>query len=307
MPEQVDIRHLAGRLQRIWLLAALLASSVTGCASLCRNPVPAAVVSARQISLKGIEAMEQGRWDEAEALFASAIETYPADERAQQRYAELLWRRGDRDNAILHMEQCSRLSGGDPNLRVRLGEMHLSQGNTGLAHWQAKQAIRSHRETPAAWALQGDVLSRQGRLDEAMVSYHRALSLQKNYPHVQLVLADIYRQRRRPRRVLSTLDSLVSELPPGDVPQQVLYLQGLAFKELQRYDDAVTALSAAVQQAEPNVELLYHLGEAELLSGDVTNARLAVQAALARVPNHEPSRKLRDNISRHQQNLTAAR
>ena len=175
-----------------------------------------------------------------------------------------------------------------------------------MAQRQAQQAIQANRHSPEAWALRGDVLGRQSRVDEAMVSYHRALSLQEHYPHVQLALAEIYRQRRRPRRVLSTLDSLTSRLTPGEVPPRVLYLQGLAMLELQRYDDAVTVFSTAVRQDEPNGELLYHLGEAQLLAGDVTNARLAVQAALARVPDHQPSRELHDRIGR-QQRLTAAR
>ena len=307
MPESVDCRFSSGCHPPFWLLAALLLSPVIGCASLCRNPVSNDVVAARQISLKGIEAMEQGRWEEAEALFASAIETYPADERAHRRYAELLWRRGERDNAILHMERCIRLSGGDPNLRVRLGEMHLSYGNTGLAQRQSKRAILGNRDSPAAWALRGDVLRRQGKLGEAMVSYHRALSFQEHYPHVQTALAEIYQQRRRPRRVLSTLDSLVASQAKGKIPQRVLYLQGLAFKELQRYDDSIASLAAAAERGEPHVDLLYHLSEAKLLSGDAANARLVLQAALARAPDHGPSRELEARISRRLKDVAAAR
>jgi tetratricopeptide (TPR) repeat protein len=181
--------------------------------------------------------------------------------------------------------------------------MHLSQGNTELANRQAEQAIRANRKSPAAWALRGDILARQGELDKAMASYHRALSLQQHYPHVQLALAEIYQRNGRAQRVLSTLDSLVSQLPPDEIPQHVFYLQGLALKEVQRYDDAVAALSAAIRQHGPGVELLYHLSEAQLLSGDVTNARLAVRAALAHAPAHQPSHRLQDRISQQGHSL----
>ena len=292
-------RSLCWQLRQHTLGLTILALSLTvGCASLRRNPVPASVVAARQLSLKGIEAMDRGRWQQAEALFAAAIETYPADERAHQRYAELLWQRGDRGNAIQHMERCTHLSGGDPNLLVRLGEMHLSEGRTSWAARRAAEAIQANRESPAAWALRGDVLAREGELAAAMASYHRALSLQPQYPHVQLALAEIYQHQKRPQRVLSTLDSLVQQLPPEEIPRPVFYLQGLALKDMNRYGDAINTLSTAIRKYGPDAELLFRLSECQLLAGDVANARLAVRAALAHAPSHLPSQQLQARIGR---------
>ena len=61
------------------------------------------VLTSRQLSLRGMDALHQGRWDDAESLFKSAIALHPADERSHRQYAEVLWRRGERDAAIREM------------------------------------------------------------------------------------------------------------------------------------------------------------------------------------------------------------
>ncbi len=263
------------------LLAGCVAS---GCVSMHRGPVAENVLDSRQLSLRGMAAVQRGRWSEAEELFARAIEVCPADELAHHRYAESLWRRGQRDAAIQHMETAVRLAGASPPLQVQLGEMYLSTGQAELARAQAEQAIAAQPQNETAWALQGEVLRGQGRMSEAMASYHRALTLRPHYPQVQLALCELYLQQNRPRRALATIDLLASMHPPNAVPQQVLALKGISLKRLGRHPDAVEALTKAVEESEPTGDLLLELAEAEYLSGNAAGARLALDAAISRGP-----------------------
>jgi tetratricopeptide (TPR) repeat protein len=257
------------------------------------------------MSLRGFEAIDQGDWEEAESLFRSAIEKDPSDEHAHCHYAELLWRRGVRGEAIQNMERAVSLSGGKAELHVKLGEMYVAYGQLERAWLQAESAIGAQPKLGSAWALRGDVLDRQGRREEALVSYHRALSYQPRYPRVQLAAAEIYRQQNRPRRALATLEAVIDQAGPDGVPSQVMLLQGIALKALGRHDQAIEVLTAASTRGEPDAELLHHLGEAHYLAGDVASAGLTVQAALARDPGHEPSRRLGADIEASQRNLTA--
>jgi tetratricopeptide (TPR) repeat protein len=249
--------------------------------------------------------MDHGDWQEAESLFQSAIEKDPSDERAHCHYAELLWRRGVRGEAIQNMERAVTLSGGRADLHVKLGEMYLAYGQLERAWLQAESAIAAQPGLADAWALRGDVLDRQGRREEALVSYHRAMGYQSCYPRVQLAVAEIYRGQNRPRRALATLEAVVEQAGPDGVPGDVLLLQGIALKALGRHDQAIAVLTAASQRGEPDAELLFHLGEAHYLAGDVASAGLTVRAALARDPGHEPSRRLGADIEASQRNLTA--
>jgi len=288
------------------LVTAICVFNALGCASLHKDTVSGEVIKAREMSLHGFDLLQQGKPEDAELSFKNAIETNPVDERAHVQFAELRWRRGLRDDAIKHLEQAVKLSGGDSTLVVRLGEMYLAQGDAERAWQQAELAIQSNRQLPCAWALRGDVRRQQGKLQEALAEYHRSLSFEGHCPHVQLALASIYREQNRPRRALSTLASLAEHYPPDEMPQELLLEQGLALKALGRYENAASLLAQAVQRGEPSAELLFHLAEAQLLAGDTTNARLVLVAALAQEPTHGPSNQLKQQIDEQQQRLTAA-
>ncbi len=259
---------------------------LVGCA-LNKSKMHDDTLSARQLSLQGIDARQRGQLEQAESLFSKATEMCPVDERIRSQYAETLWESGRRDQAVAHMEEAVRLSGGNSNFVVRLGEMYLEQGQLDRAADRAETATRKSPHLAAAWALRGDVLRAQGHSAESLASFHRAMSLQSHYPHVQLAVADIYRSAGRPARALATLRTLADEYPPGETPQQVLLLQGLALKELHRYEASAKLLADAARQGEPSSELLLHLAETQWMASDPVNARLTVQAALSRPPTSE--------------------
>jgi tetratricopeptide (TPR) repeat protein len=279
---------------RAAILAACIPLAVTasGCASLSRSRLDENVLTARQLSLRGAEAIQQARWGDAEAVMSEAVRLCPLDERMRTQYAETLWNLNARADAIQHMQLAARLSGGNPELLVRLGNMHLEVGDLQLAWEQSERAIAANGQLASAWALRGDVLRRRGDAAESLASYHRALSYVAHYPHVQLAIADHYRMQGRHSRALATLSSLADGYPVGEVPAHVRYLEGLAQKELGRYEAAVGSFAAAIDSSPPSSDLLFQLAETRLLMGDPVNARIAARAALALEPNHGPSQQV---------------
>jgi tetratricopeptide (TPR) repeat protein len=257
------------------------------------------------LSLRGIDAMERGQWDDAEEMFERAIEICPVDERAHCRYSQTLWRRGAWDEAISHMEQAVALSGGDAGLLVQLGTMLLERGELEQAAEQASRAISADRRSAGARALQGDILRQQGKYDAALASYHRAMDEPPCDGRVRIAAAEIYLQQGRPHRALGTLQSLADDYPPGETPQPVLYYEGLALKSLGRYDEAVARLSAARSCGPPTADLLYHLSEAELAAGRPTSARSTILEALALDPNHAASQRLKRQIDARRHGVAA--
>ncbi len=267
-----------------------------GCTSLSKKRIDDDVVTARQFSLRGVDAAQRGQLAEAEELFGNALEMCPLDERIQYHYAETLWELGRRDEAVSHMERAVRLSGGNAELLVQLGDMYLALGNLPRAANQAESAIRANRQLASAWALRGDVLSQRGQYDESLASYHRALSYQEHYPRVQLAIAQAYHNRGRHARALATLRSLADGYPVDEVPPDVLFLQGIALKELGRHEAAVEMLGDAAKHFEPSPDLLFHLAECQMLGGDPINARITIESALAKSPEHGPSLALDQHL-----------
>ena len=285
----------------------LMATPAVGCTLLPRQgPVAENVVAARQLSQRGIEAIQRGAWREAQALFRLAIEACPVDERARYHYAETLWHGDATGEAIAQMQKAVELSGNDPKLTVRLDQMDLSQGQAERAHQTAEMAIGGEPTMASAWALLGDVHSKRGDVKASLASYHRALSYQPHLPQVQLEIARLYQAQGRPRRALATLQNLGEKYSPDHEPRQLVYLEGLALKALGRHDDAAERLRTAAVRGQPSVEMLYQLGETELAAGRPAAARGAVQQAVAVDGTHKPSRQLLSRIEALRQPMAAS-
>ncbi len=305
LSNSLNAAHVACHAWGVGLVLALLAT-VGGCRSLGKQPVAENVVEARQMSLRGLDAMQRGQHQEAEQLFAAAIKTCPVDERARRNYADLLWKRGEYGQAVKQMEEAVRLSGGDAGLLVQLGQMQLARGEHEAARQSAERAVAADRQRAAAWALLADTQRVALDLDRALASYHRALSLEEFQPHVQLAVADIYHQQNKPQRALATLSALADRYGPGQVPTHVLVKQGTTFKQLERFDDAAQSLATALAQsgAHPDVNILYELADAQARAGDPANARLTLGIALQQAPQHGPSLQLLTALDASMANTT---
>lgn len=273
-------------------MALICLPTVLGCAGLGRRYRPDDVVFARQIAQRGMDAVDTGNWSSAEEFFAKAVDICPVDEQVRARYAEALWHRGSRRDALAHMNEAVRLSGGDPLLVVRLGEMYLQTDDLGQAGQLANRALSTGRQLPSAYRLRGEVLRRRGNWRDALADFHHALSLQPHYPEVQLAIAEVYYREGRPQRALSTLQALASSYPSGEEPAEVLYWQGLACAALARHEQAVTYLAAAEARGLQSPELLCHLARARFDMGDPSAAQVTLDRLLELDPQHAEGLRL---------------
>jgi tetratricopeptide (TPR) repeat protein len=260
------------------------------------GPVSQAVATSRQYARRGVAAMERGQNQEAEQWLAKAVKVCPADPEARRNYAESLWQRNARPEAIAQLQEAARRAEDDAALQVRLAEMHLEMGRLDAAQKSAEKAIDLDPRLPQAWATRGRVLRAAGRLREALADGHRALGYNPEDQAVLLEVAELYRQLNEPQRALQSLQNLAETYPPDEEPQQVLYLTGLAQMALLRYDDAVDSLAAAAARETPDAEVFYRLAEAEMQSGNIDGAFASAVQALRLMPDHQPSQDLLGQI-----------
>jgi len=233
--------------------------------------------------------MERGQWDTAESLMAQAVKACPVDANAQRYYADVLWQRGAREQALTHAKEALQLSGGDPAVAVRVGEMQLAMGNTDEAMKLASQAIDIDPRLASAWGLRGRVEQMAGKLDASLADYLRALQYAPADRDLLAETADIYRRLNRPQRALATLASLRETYQNGDEPAQLLQLEAQTLLALNRPEDAVVSYIAAIQRSPQSPDLLAQLAELQWQTGQMADAQRNVQQALAISPNHAGS------------------
>lgn len=272
------------------LISAACVFGAWGCRLVDREgPVTESLASCRQLTRRGISAIDRGAWDEADGLLAEAIHACPIDPEARRYYAEVLWLRDLRSEALAQLDEALRLSGGDVALLVRASEMRLDLGQVEHALSGVQQALDLDPKYPPALVLRGRIIQRTGQSRQALADFHRALGYEPNRPDVLLLSAELYRNLGQPNRALANLQALTDTYAPGEEPVQVLYLSGLAYMALGRYDEASDSIDTALARSGPNPEFLYQLAQSQWLAGRARLARSAAMQALTIAPGHGPT------------------
>ena len=93
-----------------------------------RDPVPASLAARAPLcGENGNRLIEEKQPEKGEQQLAEAVKVCPTDCDARRYYAEALWMRNARQDAIAQLEEACRLSP-ECELRVRLAEMYLEMG-----------------------------------------------------------------------------------------------------------------------------------------------------------------------------------
>ncbi len=275
-----------------WRLTLLVVSVAwvlvgsSGCRAISRYDQSRQSISARRLSRQGLEAMHVGQWDVAESLFASALDITTTDDRAHWGLAESLWQRGERTNALRHMEEAVRLSGSDPRLMRRLARMYLDLDRIEDANRQSLAALGADRTSAEAWALRGECLLAGDDPNAALAAYHRALAIQPQYPEVQIQIAEIYRTQGRYDRLLATIDRLQESV--GDdaaCPAHAHLLRGIALQQLGRPSDAERCFVEASVSEPDNPEAFLRLASLMIETGRTRAAQEPLAHALRLAPD----------------------
>lgn len=284
------------------VLASLMGVALAGCRIPgYEGPVSQSLATSRQYSIRGVAALERGQRQDAEQWLSKAVKACPADPEARRNFAEALWQRDAKKEAVAQLKESLRLSGEDATLRVRLAEMYLVMGQTDLAMQNADLAISANTKLASAWAIRGQVRRVVGDFPQAMADSQRALGYAPEDRRILADVAELYLALGQPQAALQTAQNLAESYSPGEEPQRVMHLLGLACLAAGRHEDAIENLTAAANREKPNVEILYRLAEAEVLAGHPARAADAAQEALRLEPTHAASRELLGRIDLAQQ------
>ncbi len=237
-----------------WSLVSVV--MLPGCVSWrALQPVPPSVAAGRRLARQGVAAMEVERWDEAELLFASAVEKSPEDAEARRYLAEALWRRGSATDALEHISIAAKLDADDATTAVRAGEMLLDAGEASRAIKQGNRAVRLDNNLAAAWTMRGRAHSAEGETDRALADFQRALLLAPNSAEVLLETARLYHGQQQHQRCLATLHRLQDHSTPGSESPDVLELEGRTYLVLGRPRLAGERLALAAERGSTSVDL----------------------------------------------------
>ena len=137
----------------------------------------------------------------------------------------------------------------------------------------------------SAWLLSGKTKLAKGETQEALADFQRAVSLQPDHQGAQLAIVDAYRQTKEPLRALTAVEQFLSKFPPDQQPESALLAKSTALIELHQLTPAIELLQVASHREGVSSEVFLRLGQAQLLAGQGSQARLTLSKAKQICPN----------------------
>jgi len=128
------------------------------------------------------------------------------------------------------------------------------------------------------------------RVDEAVVEYQKAISIQPHNAHYRLELARIYSRLANLRQDKDTLEKALGEfrtaleLNPHD---GLAYSQlGWSYKQHGMYEEAAGELKMAIELDPTNVSFHWRLGSVYKAKGELSKAKKEFEKVLDVIPDH---------------------
>lgn len=281
--------------------------SCLGCQTFCPFTKNAQqnLASARQWASGGVDAYHHGRLDQAKGLLSQAVQQNPSDASVREDYARALLQSGETDQALEQMRFAVELSKGDPRVAVELGTMYLDSGRWLPARRQVELAIeRDHRFAPA-WALSGKTEKSKGNYEKALADFQRALSYAPDLPGVQIEIVDTYQKMGEHHQALSAIEQILHRYPADEFPENLVLAKSVALMKIDQLRPAIDLLQTASKRQEASSEVFVRLGQAQLLAGQVSQARLTLNRGKQAFPNLVVFDQLVDDLQTAQQSVAA--
>ena len=271
-----------------WAIGILLLVPIcTGCQSFqpFAQKTHDGLVSARQWASGGAEAFHNGRLDQAKGLFSRAAQQNPNDASVRENLARTLHKSGDRQQAILQMQHAVDLSNGDPRLQIELGELYLEAGQWLPARRQLELALKQDHRYAPAWVLSGKTEKAKSNYEQALADFQRAMGFSPNLPDVEMQIVDTYQKMGQPLRALSAVEQILSKHPSDDQPEAAVLAKSVALMEMKQFKPAIDILQTASEKELASSSVFVRLGQAQLLDGQVSQARLTLNRGKQQFPN----------------------
>jgi len=225
---------------------------------------------------------QAGRLAEAEAGYGHVLGLAPGHADTLHQLGLLAYQRGDAPRAADLIEQAIALKDAVPAFHLHLGAALRAQGKPEEAVMSYRRALSLAPDYAEAHNNLGNVLLELGRLDEAVASYQRAVTLRPDYAEAQNSLGPLLGNRGKPDEAEASLRR--AALKPGFADAHCNL--GNLLQSQGRLEEAAESYKRAVAIDPTHAVAYNNLGNALTSQGRLGQAIEAYERAIGVSPNY---------------------
>jgi tetratricopeptide (TPR) repeat protein len=257
--------------------------------------------------VRGTQALDDGRWADAAALFREGLKVAPRDATLHQNLGVALYLGGDRRGAEGEFEEAARLLPGYARALFSLGVILEERGRDQDAIDRYSRALASDPTMVNARASLADALRRTGKLDAAVAEYVQIVTADPSASQARFGHAMALVRLRRFADARAVLEEAVRAHAnqPGLAHALARVLAAAPDDAVRDGTRALAIMRALEMSSPPTLVLIETTAMALAETGRFTEAASRQRQAIALATQNERSdlvRRLTDNLRRYESN-----
>jgi len=222
-------------------------------------------------------------WAGTEALFQNVIEHYPDSHVAHNNLGNVYRRQEDITKAIEHFEKAIAIRD-HPRTRSNYGAALRKQGKMEEALAQYDRALELDPESKNAHFGLGILYAELGKRGEALLEYQRAIAIDPTYSEVYLNLGALYMQMDQPQEAIEQYQKAIASTP---YYAQAHYNLGVAYRKIDKPRQAMESYEKAIRYEPSFVAARINLGIAYYERKRLEDAREQFEIVLLYDPGNQ--------------------
>ena len=232
---------------------------------------------------QALQLHQSGQLKEAHGLYLRALKLNPKDAHALHFLGVLMHQVGKTDDALLLLKQSSEIASGLTDVWCNLGNVYRDLGRFDEAKKSFERALLLEPDLVEVWIGLGNLHQAVGAVADAESAYRKALNLQPASAEACYNLGLILARSSQWDEASKYCQSAIKLAP--DYPEPYGQLSDIYLNQ-NRTEDALQCLKVGLNKDPRHPELLYNLGFALSVKGDLPAAKTAYIQALAANPDH---------------------
>lgn len=231
-------------------------------------------------------ARARGNSAQANRFLDEAVRQKPSDAETRRELAETMWNNGRHAEALEMLEILHSQHPSDMKIATRYAMALWDDKQPDKADIVANAILHTDQQSVEAWRIKARNEVREGRTDDALVSYLQLSQLEPTDYSTLKELSELYLKQGRPERACSLLleASQDGKLESGD-RSEIDWLLGISYARNERWCEAVATLERSIGQRPTTAEDWCLLGWTKLKSGDYVGAKADLKKAYENNPN----------------------
>ena len=240
----------------------------------------------------GLILAEQGNYSDAIYYLTESLRINPDVIVVHNNLAMLLEKQGKAERAIVHYSKSLRLKHNQYDIHIKLCNAlrRLERFDEAVKHYEEALSVRPDK-LDVLYSHIADVLVKQGKLDQAVAYFNKALAFKPKIPKTLYNLAKVFERQGKPYQAIAHYNKALLYDPQMSKANHHL---GDIYLKLDRLDEAVIQYNKALNINPDFAEVHCNLGIALSMQEKFEEAVMHLNRAIELRPNWpEPRRNLR--------------